>query len=221
MPSQGTWAGAALDAPGRVDGAGMKFIQVKLAEYRARGDMIIRDSIPSDLPYIRSLQKQESFALGWIPEQIMHRVWQDGHPSGKMNAFSGWLLLCEVNGDAVGFCFAAPAYKAPFYGRVYQLAVQSDARRYQYGTFLADVAHELITKEGANGTTLRCAFDLPANFFWEALGYSLIGIIPEGAGVGDSPRKVRRALHKRLKLANQSLFPIEGNQQREQLELPK
>jgi GNAT superfamily N-acetyltransferase len=188
----------------------MSFKQVKLAEYRVRGDMVIRDSIPTDLPYIRSLQRQESFALGWIPEQIMHRVWQDGHPSGKMNEFSGWLLLCEVNRDPVGFCFAAPAFKAPFYGRIYQLAVQADARRYQYGTFLADVAHELIAKTGANGTTLRCAFDLPANFFWEALGYKLIGIIPEGSKVGDGPRKVRRALHKRLKLSTNTLFSIEG-----------
>jgi hypothetical protein len=164
--------------------------------------MEISDALPLDMPYLRKLQKEESFALGWIPEQIFDRVWA--------GTFSGWILICRVNQDPVGFCFCAPAYKAPFYGRIYQPAVQADARRYDYGTFLADTAHSLITDSGAQGTTLRCAHDLPSNFFWDAMGWKLLGIIPEGSSVGDSPRKTKRALHKRLKVCMDSLFQIEG-----------
>ena len=123
-------------------------------------------------------------------------MWQS--KPGMAN-FSGWILLCEVNLEPVGFCFCAPRSSSQ-YGRIYQLAVQSDARRYQYGTFLADTAHALICKNGS-GTTLRCREDLPSNFFWKAIGWDLIGVIPAGSGVGDSPRTTRKALNKRLKLA--------------------
>lgn len=79
----------------------------------------------------------------------------------------------------------------------------------EYGTFLADISHELIISHGAFGTTLRCASELPANRFWELLGWHLIDIIPEGASVGDSPRKVRRQLDKRLRLHTHSLFNLD------------
>lgn len=167
-----------------------------MSEYFSRKDMLIRDAISADLKYIRCLQKQESFALGWIPEQIFERVWQT---NPKLARYSGWILLCEVNLQPVGFVFCTPHSQSQ-YGRIYQLAVQEDARRYEYGTFLADIAHQLVCKHGS-GTVLRCAAELPANHFWEMIGWNLIGIIPEGSRVGDSPRVTRRALHKRLRMA--------------------
>ena len=166
------------------------------AVYMARGDMVIRDALPNDWPYIQWLTRQESYALGWLPRQWFDRVW-GLHPK----AFRAWILLCEVNRDAVGYCAVSPAFKPPYYGRIYQMAVQADARRHEYGTFLADVAHRLVIQNGGNGTTLRCASELPANQFWDALGFHLIDVIPVGASVGDSPRVVRRQLDKRMKPA--------------------
>jgi len=175
--------------------------------HEARADMVIRTSLPSDLPYIRHLGKQESFALGWIPEQIYERVWGVRFPP-----FTGWLLLCEVNLDPVGFCFAAPAHRPPFYGRIYQLAVQKDARRFQYGSFLADISHRLIMKAGGNGTTLRCAADLPANKFWQALGWDEEQRIPVGSRVGDSPRTTKRELIQRVKRIGGFLLNADSHQ---------
>lgn len=166
--------------------------------------MVVREATASDWLYIQWLTRQESFALGWLPKQWFERVW-GLHPS----AFRAWILIAEVNNDPIGYCAVSPAFKPPYYGRIYQLAVQADARRYQYGTFLADVADGLVRGSGGRGTTQRCASDLPANQFWEMLGYKLIDIIPVGASVGDSPRQVRRQLDKRLKLASPSLFSLE------------
>lgn len=159
-------------------------------------DLVLRLAHPGDKPYIKSLSRQESFALGWIPDTMYDRVWQ--------GTFSGWILLCTVRQQPVGFCFAAPAYKPktrfpPFYGRIYQLSVQADARRFEYGTALADAAHRLIMANG-DGTTLRCACDLAANWFWGALGWEIISILAVGNRVGDSPRKTRRPLYVRLRV---------------------
>jgi GNAT superfamily N-acetyltransferase len=159
-------------------------------------DLVLRLSTPKDLPYIKKLSKEESLALGWIPQSMYERVWA--------GTFSGWITLCEVRGDPVGFCFAAPAYKPstrtpPFYGRIYQLAVQADARRYEYGMFLADNAYERVVQAGGNGITLRCACELPANDFWAVLGWRIVEVIEVGSRVGDSPRKTRRPLYRRVK----------------------
>ena len=159
--------------------------------YRMRGDMLVRNTTPDALPYLKHLSKQESFALGWIPLQIYERVWS--------GTFTGWIILCEVNMSPVGFCFAAPASHPSKAGRIYQLAVQSDARRFDYGTFLADVAEELCRSVFTKAISCRCATELPSNTFWQMLGYRKVNTVGIGASVGDSPRQVRRPLNLYLK----------------------
>lgn len=171
----------------------------------ARGDMVIRHSKPEDLPYIRHLQRQESYALGWIPEQIMERVW-----GVKGHRFSGWILLCEVNLQPVGFVFAAPGATPPYLGRIYQCAVQEDARREEYGTFLIDCIEGLAKKTKTSGFQLRCASELPANYFWQRLGYRPERVVKPGERVGDSPRVVRRCLNLLVKRWRQELWEVRG-----------
>ncbi len=56
--------------------------------------------------------------------------------------------------------------------RIYQIAVQDDARRVFHGTGMIS---RLIYHAQTNGFTrlgLWCATDLPANMFWRALGFT-------------------------------------------------
>ena len=135
----------------------------------ADGDGQVACAIPADLAYVVALQKQNHAALGFIPrvalaEKIaLGRIWlarENGEPAGYLH--HGSLAMPEV--------------------RIFQAAIQYDARRRHHGLALVDSLIGRARASGARAVSLRCLDFLDANDFWSAAGFSLITTEPGGRG---------------------------------------
>lgn len=138
-----------------------------------RGDLIVRTSTSEDSPYIDKLQKENSYAVGFIQKT----VW-DKYVFGGERNFT--VFICEKNGDEVGYVLVTPGKKEYSFAKIQQIAIQEDARRLEYGTMLIDVIRDFCNELGRIGVTLRCRQDLQANSFWKALGFSCYGLWGKG-----------------------------------------
>ena len=138
-----------------------------------QGDLVVRTSSIADMTFVDALQKQNSFALGFIQDTIWRRyVW-----GGERNFV---VLICEKNADPVGYILITPGHGAMTYAKIQQIAVRNDARRLDYGTALLTVARDFCEHFGLRGFTLRCRTDLESNFFWAALGFRKYGTWEKG-----------------------------------------
>lgn len=138
---------------------------------RARSsiDQIVR-ATPDDLAYVVALQKRNGEALGFIPRVAL---------SEKIDL--GQIWLATENGDPAGFLhhgsLAVPEV------RIFQAAIQYDARRRHHGLGLVANLVQRATDAGARGVSLRCLDFLDANDFWLAAGFELIGTEPGARGL--------------------------------------
>ena len=124
----------------------------------------VRTSTIKDQPLADKLQKENSYAVGFIQKTIWELyVW-----GGKRNFI---VLICEANDDAVGYVLITPGMGYYKYAKIQQIAIRNDARRLQYGTALIDVCRDFCETFGRAGFTLRCRVDLESNSFWKALGF--------------------------------------------------
>jgi N-acetylglutamate synthase-like GNAT family acetyltransferase len=116
---------------------------------------------PSDLSYVVHLQKQHHHALGFIPRVALQE---------KIDL--GRIWLATENGEPAGFLHHGSLAGEEV--RIFQAAVQYDARRRHLG--LALVRHLLrrAAAAGARGVSLRCLSSLEANDFWRVAGFSLL-----------------------------------------------
>jgi GNAT superfamily N-acetyltransferase len=124
----------------------------------------VRTSTIRDLSLIDKLQKENSYAVGFIQRTI----WDDYVFGGKRNFV---VFICEANNDAVGYVLITPGKSAYRYAKIQQIAVRNDARRLHYGTALLDVCRQFCETFDRIGFTLRCRQDLESNQFWKALGF--------------------------------------------------
>jgi hypothetical protein len=117
---------------------------------------------PCDLPYVVDLQKRNHEALGFIPRAALldkiersqvHLALENGDPAGFLH--HGSLKMPEV--------------------RIFQAAIQYDARRRKLGLALVADLVRRASDAGAQGVSLRCLDFLDANNFWTAAGFELIG----------------------------------------------
>jgi hypothetical protein len=115
----------------------------------------------ADLSYVVGLQKQNHAALGFIPrvalaEKIaLGRIWlarENDEPAGYLH--HGSLAAAEV--------------------RIFQAAIQFDARRRHHGLALVASLVHRAQASGARAVSLRCLDFLDANDFWTAAGFSLL-----------------------------------------------
>jgi predicted GNAT family N-acyltransferase len=133
----------------------------------------VRNSTVKDILLIDKLQKENSYAVGFIQRTI----WDNYVFGGQRNFV---VFICEVNADAVGYVLLTPG-KAPYtYAKIQQIAVRQDARRMYYGTALLDVCKQFCEKFNRIGVTLRCRQDLESNRFWSALGFTKYGVWEKG-----------------------------------------
>ena len=121
--------------------------------------MVVRPVTSVDLPYLVYLADLEHDAIGFIPMACYERIVTERLPNAT-------LLLAEENTDPVGFLYAT--HRNGF-TKVQQVAIQSDARRLQRASVLVEAA----TRLNDAVVSLRCADDLEATCFWEALGFQL------------------------------------------------
>jgi len=138
----------------------------------------IRFAELGDLPYITDLSKKESRSIGFIPK-MAYKAAITGQKTGKRwsDVCNDKLFICECNGDLVGFCLASfgKVNQINKQGRIAQICLQTDARMLQRGKLLldsvVDYGHTVFTL----GWSCGCADDLESNFFWNAMGWELVG----------------------------------------------
>jgi GNAT superfamily N-acetyltransferase len=133
----------------------------------------VRTSTLNDMLLVDKLQKENSYAVGFIQKT----VWEDYVWGGKRNFI---VLICEANNDAVGYVLITPATGTYKYAKIQQIAVRNDARRLHYGTALIEVCREFCEMFGRIGFTLRCRTDLDSNNFWKNLGFEKYGVWEKG-----------------------------------------
>lgn len=138
-----------------------------------KDDLTVRTATEQDKSFIDKLQKDNSYAVGFIQAT----VWDKYVFGGERNFV---VFICEKNNDMVGYVLLTPGRKAYSYAKVQQIAVREDARRLDYGSALIAVVKDFCNTFDRMGVTLRCRVDLESNKFWNALGFSLYGVWEKG-----------------------------------------
>jgi GNAT superfamily N-acetyltransferase len=137
------------------------------------GDISVRTSTIKDMLLVDKLQKENSYAVGFIQKTVWEKyVW-----GGERNFV---VLICEANNDAVGYVLITPGKKVMDYAKIQQIAVRNDARRLQYGTALITVCRDFCKEFQRKGFTLKCRLDLESNYFWKSIGFTQYGIWSKG-----------------------------------------
>jgi GNAT superfamily N-acetyltransferase len=137
-------------------------------ELYRNGDLTVRTAIESDRTFIDKLQKENSYAVGFIQDTI----WDKYVFGGERNFV---VFICEKNADMVGYILLTPGRGPHSYAKIQQIAVREDARRLDYGSALLHVVKDFCNTFERIGVTLRCRVDLESNYFWQALGFIMYG----------------------------------------------
>lgn len=136
------------------------------------GDLVVRTSTVLDQKFVDKLQKENSFAVGFIQKTIWEKyVW-----GGERNFM---VFICEKNQDPVGYILLTPGLPGN-YAKIQQICVRNDARRLDYGTALLKVGENFCEANGRAGFSLRCRVDLESNHFWEALHFENYAVWGKG-----------------------------------------
>lgn len=138
-----------------------------------KDDLVVRTATEADKSFIDKLQKDNSYAVGFIQST----VWDKYVFGGERNFV---VFICEKNNDMVGYVLLTPGRAAYTYAKIQQIAVREDARRLDYGSALLHVVRDFCNTFGRIGVTLRCRIDLDSNKFWQALGFNLYGVWEKG-----------------------------------------
>jgi len=139
----------------------------------SKDDLIVRTATEHDRTFIDKLQKENSYAVGFIQSTI----WDKYVFGGERNFV---VFICEKNNDMVGYVLLTPGRGAYTYAKVQQIAVREDARRLDYGSALVAVVRDFCNTFNRIGATLRCRTDLDSNKFWQALGFHMYGLWEKG-----------------------------------------
>ena len=138
-----------------------------------KGDLLVRNAREIDIAFIDKLQKDNSYAVGFI----QRTVWDDYVFGGGRNFV---VFICEKNNDPVGYILLTPGRGANSYVKTQQIAVRDDARRLDYGSDLIAVVRDFCETFERIGARLRCRTDLESNKFWQALGFIKYGVWEKG-----------------------------------------
>jgi len=138
-----------------------------------KNDLVVRNATMTDLIFIDKLQKDNSYAVGFIQRTI----WDKYVFGGERNFV---VFICEKNSDEVGYVLITPGKGPNTYVKIQQIAVRDDARRLDYGSALIAVVRDFCETFQRNGATLRCRTDLESNKFWTALGFTKYGVWEKG-----------------------------------------
>ena len=121
-----------------------------------------------DLPFLDGLQKQHSRALGYFPTKQFEGYIEMG---GVLIASLSAEYSVPSTEERVGYVISRDRYlKRDELGVIYQLCV---AAGYQRGLIGATLVREVF-RRSAYGCKLYCCWcaqDLPANRFWESMGF--------------------------------------------------
>jgi hypothetical protein len=119
---------------------------------------------PDMLKYIDYLQHKNAESLSFYPMQVFEREY------AKQRLFLGIL-----NKQPCGYLYVGAKGGDV---KCHQVCIQYDLRNRLYGAMLVAAMENYAYN--AYTITLRCGFDLDANDFWRALGYTCINVVPGG-----------------------------------------
>ena len=139
-------------------------LPVPARDQLAGGAITIRDAVLSDFDFIDALQKQHKLGVGFMyTAQIMGHLAQ-GHV----------IIAEDTLGREVGYCIGVDKYfKREDTGVIYQMNIVPGRQRGLIGATLLKAMFE----RSAYGVRLFCCWcaqDLPANRFWEAMGFTAL-----------------------------------------------
>lgn len=127
----------------------------------AREPITARPAMVRDVPFIDQLQKMHGHAVGWMPTTQLIGLVDQG----------AVLIADDPNGCPMGYLIAKDRYMCnDACGIVFQLNVVPIKHRRLIGAFLV----KSFIERAAYGMRLLCCWcaqDLPANHFWESLGF--------------------------------------------------
>jgi hypothetical protein len=123
----------------------------------------------ADLPYVVHLQKKHADAVGFIPRMALREKIEQGR-----------IWLARENGEPAGFLHHGSLARPEV--RIFQAAIQYDARRRYLGLEMVCHLLRLASDARARGVSLRCLSFLEANEFWDAAGFKLLTTEPGAKG---------------------------------------
>jgi hypothetical protein len=123
---------------------------------------MIRTACEVDLPYVFSLARKHSEALGFLPPPALEQY---------MNMGSVW--LCQENSAEAGFLVLRHELRLDQRcAAIIQACVQTDAQRRHHGLAMVAEAAAASRKSGRTILQCWCAADLESNDFWRAAGFA-------------------------------------------------
>ena len=139
----------------------------------------VRAAILEDVPYILNLTKKEAHSLGFIPKPA-YTAAITGIKTGKRwsNVCNDRMWVCTNNGDLVGFVLASFGNyrsKDSRRGKIAQICIQSDARKFERGRNLLAHVVGYGASSGCHDFGCGCAEDLESNRFWNAMNWNHVG----------------------------------------------
>jgi ribosomal protein S18 acetylase RimI-like enzyme len=125
--------------------------------------------------FVESEQKKNRESLGFLPRQAIATY-----------AEHRQIIPATANGQLVSYCIlfdgqpGARPKRDPYDLRIYQLCTDFDARRLAHATHLMNQVYEHAIATGFRRIRLFCADDLPANDFWNTIGFTTNETRPGG-----------------------------------------
>lgn len=120
--------------------------------------------------YCIDLHRRNSEQLGLLPSDRM-----------RWYADRGQVFTVREGGLLCGYLIAG---LTPPWSRVWQACVEYDLRGLGHGKSMVDQLGVQARAYGCIGITLRCRDGLASNWFWAALGFSLVRSVPGGGRRG-------------------------------------
>lgn len=119
-----------------------------------------------DLTYIVAEMKRNTDALGFIPLPDLKR---------RFIQRELYQIIRDGRGRRRGYLIHGPARPGrPLF--IHQTLVEQPHRRRLHGARAVQEIRALALRHGATEIRLRCAMDLEANAFWQAIGFRLVAL---------------------------------------------
>ena len=126
--------------------------------------------VPSDLKYVRDLQKQWSNNLGFLPSAALRRYLQNEH-----------VLLVKENNQNAGYLLWDYTKRDNII-KITQVAIEPELLRIGIGTLVMKYLESRATASSCTVLRLKTRFDLEANLVWPTLGWKITATFhPENA----------------------------------------
>lgn len=134
-----------------------------MAAGRPTAHIEFRQATQTDLDAIKRIADRDKHALGFV------------HRGALARAIERREVLLAVRGsDIVGFC--QMYHRRDGVITVSHIAVVHEARRRGIGRALVDRARDDGVARGMTSIRLKCPFDLPANAFYQGIGFALASV---------------------------------------------